>query len=270
MNIPHELVEQFAYGNGVVFAGAGLSIGAGLFGWADLIRPLAQAVDARWPANETDLTTEHLLSATQHYENQYGRNALIQHLRDTLDTTGIQPTPVHRLIASLRVRVIFTTNYDEFIEQALREADQRHNVIINELDLAYWSEERVQVVKLCGDLQRPESIVLTKRDFNTYFAAHPRLVERLRTTLEIKTALFLGYSLRDPFFNQIWDNIGLSFGRHRRMGYTVMFDVTPLEADDLRQRSVRVINLETQGRNHTRLLVDWLQSLTRLCNTISD
>lgn len=31
--------------------------------WSDLIRPLAQAVGAQWPANEADLTTDHLLSA---------------------------------------------------------------------------------------------------------------------------------------------------------------------------------------------------------------
>ena len=47
MDIPHELVEPFARGDGAVFVGAGLSIGAGLPGWADLIRPLAQAVGVR-------------------------------------------------------------------------------------------------------------------------------------------------------------------------------------------------------------------------------
>lgn len=270
MDIPRELVEQFTQGDGVIFVGAGLSIGAGMSGWADLIRPLAQAVGAQWPANEADLTTDHLLSAAQHYENQHGRNALVRHLRDALDTTDIQPTSIHRLIASLAVHVVFTTNYDDLVERALREAGQRPNVIVNEPELAYWSEEHVQVVKLCGDLNRPESIVLTKRDFNTYFATHPRLAERLRTTLESKTALFLGYSLRDPFFNQIWDHIGLDFGRHQRIGYAVLFDAQPLEADDLRQRGIHVINLETQGRNRTEVLLEWLQALTGASRSSTD
>jgi tetratricopeptide (TPR) repeat protein len=114
----------------------------------------------------------------------------------------------------------------------------------------------------CGDLTRPDSIVLAQRDFNTYFAGRPRLAERLRTTLESKTALFLGYSLQDPFFNQIWDNIGLDFGAHRRMGYAVMFDVPPLEADDLRQRSIHMINLATgPGSDRTQLLETWLREV---------
>lgn len=264
MNILDELAESLHRRNVVLFIGAGLSIGAGLPGWADLIRPLARAVGARWPADEASLTSDHLLSAAQHYENQRGRHALIQHLRGVLDTTGIQPTPVHQLIASLPVRVIFTTNYDDLIERALREAGQRPNVIVSTPELAFWSEEHIQVIKLCGDLQRPENIVITQRDFNIYFATRPRLAERLRTTLEIKTALFLGYSLQDPFFNQIWDHIGLDFGRLRRWGYAVLFDADALEADDLRQRGIHVINLETKGRDRTMLLTEWLRALARI------
>jgi hypothetical protein len=261
MDIPRELVEQFSRGDGAVFVGAGLSIGAGLPGWPGLIRPLARAVGARWPADETDLTTVHLLSAAQHYENQRGRHALIQHLRDTLDTVGVQPTPVHRLLASLPARVIFTTNYDDLVERALQDAGRSLHVVVSEPELSFWSQERVQVVKLCGDLARPESIVVTQRDFSTYFATHPRLAERLRTTLESKTALFLGYSLRDPFFNQIWDHIGLDFGSLRKWGVAVLFDVHPLEADDLRGRGIHVVGLDARDRDRTALLAEWLNAL---------
>lgn len=262
MDIPRELAEQFSRGDGAAFVGAGLSIGAGLPGWAGLIRPLAQAVGGRWPADEADLTTDHLLTAVQYYENERGRHALIRHLRDALETTGVQPTTVHRLLASLPTRVIFTTNYDDLVERALREAGRPLNVVVSEPELSFWSEERVQVVKLCGDLNRPESIVVTQRDFSTYFATHPRLAERLRSTLESKTSLFLGYSLRDPFFNQIWDHVGLDFGALRKWGYAVLFDASPLEADDLRQRGVHAIDLETRGRDRTALLAEWLDALS--------
>lgn len=259
---PVELLESLQSYDVVLFLGAGLSIGAGLPGWANLIRPLAQTVGARWPTDEADLTTDHLLTAAQHYENQRGRHALIQHMRDMLDTTGIQLTPVHRLVASLPVRVIFTTNYDDLIERAWGQTGQRPNVIISEPELAFWSEERVKIVKLCGDLHRPESIIITRRDFNTYFATRSRLAERLRTTLESKTALFLGYSLQDPFFNQIWDHIGLDFGRLRRWSYAVLFDADALETDDLRQRGIHVINLEIRDRDCTVLLTEWLRAWT--------
>jgi hypothetical protein len=264
-----ELSNLLKRGDVTVFIGAGISIGAGLPGWGALIRPLAQSVGYRLPTEDEFTTADLFLTAAQHYENQRGRQALIQNLRDTLDTTRIRPTSVHQLIASLPVKIFFTTNYDDFIEQALREISRRPNVIVSESELAFWSEDRAQIIKLCGDLNRPESIILTKRDFNTYIETHRRLVERLRTTLEAKTALFLGYSLQDPFFNQIWDNIGLDLGRSRRMGYAVLFDAQTLEVDDLRQRGIHVINLETRGRERTELLMIWLSSLLETAPLLS-
>lgn len=247
--------------NATVFVGAGLSIGAGLPGWAALVRPLARSVGYRLPTDDELITTDHLLSAAQFYENQHGRQELIQRLRDALDTTLVQPTAVHHLVASLPIHTWYTTNYDDLIERALRAAGKRPNSIVTGLELAFWSKDQTQLIKLCGDLQRPESIVLTKHDFTTYNETHRRLVERLRTTLEAQTALFLGYSLQDPFFNQIWDNIGLDFGRMRRIGYAVLFDAQPLESDDLRQRGIHVIDLETKGRDRTTLLLEWLNAL---------
>ncbi|GFP25248.1 hypothetical protein HKBW3S43_00559 [Candidatus Hakubella thermalkaliphila] len=223
---------------------------------------MAQSTGARWPAHETDLATDHLLTITQHYENQCGRHALIHHLRDALDTAGVRPTSIHRLVTSLPVSTIFTTNYDDLIERVLRETGRRLNVIISEPELAFWREDHVQVIKLCGDLTRPNSIIITQRDFNTYFATRPRLAERLRATLESKTALFLGYSLQDPFFNQIWDNIGLNFGSLRRQGYAVLFDTNPLDADNLRHRGIHVIDLESKGGNKSAVLEEWLMTLT--------
>jgi hypothetical protein len=260
MNIPPEIANQFARGDGALFVGAGLSLGAGLPGWAALIRPLAEAVGYRLPAEDALITADHLLTAAGHYANQRGLNALIRYLNDKLDTRR-PPTAVHRILAALPVNAIFTTNYDDLIERALSEAGKRRIVIVSETELAFWSEDSVQVVKLCGSLDRPQSLVITKSQFNTYAAEHPRLAERLRTTLESKTALFLGYSLQDPFFNQIWDNIGLNFGDLRRFGYAVLFDADPLETDDLKRRGIQVVNLQTQGRDRTALLAEWLEAL---------
>jgi nucleoside phosphorylase len=263
LDIPSELKDQFHHGSVILFIGIGLSVGAGLPNWTNLIRPLAQSVSYELPSEDKFITVDHLLAATQRYENQRGRHSLIQYMLENLDTTNIQPTPVHQIITSLQTRAVFTTNYDDLIEQALRKAGHRFNIIVSETELAFWRGDRVQVVKLCGDLRRLTSIVLTKYDFNTYFATRPRVAERLRTSLENNTVLFLGYSLQDPFFNQIWDNIGLDFGSYRQKGYAIMFNAHMLEVDDLQQRGIHVINLETQGRDSTQVLADWLRVLSK-------
>jgi hypothetical protein len=40
MNVPKDLVDQIARGKGAVFVGAGLSQGAGLPSWVDLLRQM--------------------------------------------------------------------------------------------------------------------------------------------------------------------------------------------------------------------------------------
>ncbi len=259
MDFPRELREQFTRGNGVLFVGAGLSMGAGLPGWIGLVRPLAQAIGYPLPEDKF-ITTDHLLSAAQFYEDKHGRNSLIRYLIDKLDLR-VQPTTVHQLIASLPVQIIFTTNYDNLIERALDEAGKRANVVVSEPELAFWSEDCVQVVKLCGSLGRPESICIAQGDFNTYFATHSQLAQTLRTILQTKTALFLGYGLHDPFFNQIWDHIGLDFGRVRRHGHAVLFDADSFETVNFERCSIHVVNLESAGRDRTALLVQWLEGL---------
>lgn len=256
------LAELFSRDETFLFIGAGLSIGAGLPGWADLVRPLAQASSTRWPVDENDLTVNHLLAAVQRYENRNGRHLLLTYLRDALDTTNFRPTSVHRALVNLPNRIIFTTNYDDLIERALRQVGKKPNVIINESDLAFWQEKATQVIKLCGDLARPNSIVITEQDFNTYIRSRARIAERLRVILESKTPLFLGYSLQDPFFNQIWDTIGVDFGALQRSGYAVLFGVSASEIDDWRRRHINIIELPRSNDDRNTLLTDWISLLS--------
>ena len=264
--IDRELLQLFERREVVLFVGSDLSTSSGLPSWIDIIRPLAQSLQARWPSDDLDVTPDHLLSVAQYYENQQGRNALINHLRLSLDAFGIQPSAISQLVSALPVKIIFTSNYDGLLEQALRQAGLPFDVIVDESEMAFWSEDRVQVVKLCGDLSRPQSLVVTKNDFNTYLTTHPRIAERLRGTLEIKTPLFLAYSLHDPFFNYIWDNIGLSFGALRRRGYAALFERDPLELENFQRRGIHVIQLAERHREKSAAIEQWL---TALCHLLS-
>ncbi len=261
MRIPQELESELAKKNVVLFAGAGLSIGAGLPGWSKLIEPLARATGSPWPSNIVDLTAIHLLNAAQSYENRRGRHALITHLRRELTTTEIRPTKAHQLLSQFPWSMVFTTNYDDLIERAFLNAGRAANVIVDQADIAFWDTNHTQIVKLCGDLARPKSVVVSARDFSTYHSVYPRMTERLRTALEMNTALFLGYSLQDPFFNQIWDRITIDFGSLQRVGYAVFFDASALEIDDLHHRNMEVISLETNNRDRTDVLANWLIEL---------
>lgn len=270
MDILEEITQQFTQGDMAVFIGAGFSMNSGLPGWSKLTQPIAEITGSPWPSNERDLTSDHFLKAMQYYDNQFGRNRLIHYLKDQLGTTGSSPSLVHDLLCLLPARIIFTTNYDNLIEKAFHKNNITTNTIVNEVEFSYWNNSYVQIIKLCGDLGQPASIVATKYDYNIYMETHSRMVDFLRSTLETKGGLFLGYSLQDPFFNQIWDNIGRSFGRHRRPGYAVMFNTSDLERKDLRSRGVHVIELESgKNKNVTETFSEWLNHLVEMTTKTS-
>ena len=249
--IPQELSQQMSKGNVVLFVGAGLSIGAGLPDWDTLIRPLAERIGYKG---------DDQLKAAQFYENRYGRHALISYLRDKLDTTGIEPTENHDLLARLPIDTVFTTNFDDLLERAYRRAGRPVNLVVGATELPFWDESRINLVKLHGTYDRPDSFIITERDYNTIYRRNALIVQQLNTLLATKTFLFIGYSVSDPDFNQIYDQLSIDLGRHQRRPYLVTFDVDEFTMEDLERRGFHVVSLPGEGGRNARL-AEWLRAL---------
>lgn len=249
--VPQELSGEMRKGNVVLFVGAGLSIGAGLPGWGALVRPLAE--DIGYEGHD-------LLKAAQYYENRRGRHALISYLRDRLDTTGIEPTGNHDLLVRLPVNIVFTTNFDDLLERAYRKAGRPVNLVVGAAELPFWDEARVNLVKLHGTHDRPATFTITERDYNTIYRNNPLIVQQLNALLAIKTFLFVGYSVSDPDFNQIYDQLSVDLGWHRRRPYLVTFGGDELVVENLKRRGYHLISLSGEGERNARL-AEWLQVL---------
>jgi hypothetical protein len=237
MEIPHELAEQLRRGNVVLFVGAGLSIGAGLPGWGALVRPLAERIG---------YSGDDLLKAAQYYENRNGRHALITYLRDQLDTTAVESTENH--------------NFDDLLERAYRKAERQVNLVVGATELPYWDESKVNLVKLHGTYDRPASLIITERDYHTIYRSNALILQQLNTLLATRTFLFLGYSMSDPDFSQIYDQLHVDLGRDQRRPYLVTFGVDEFTAEDLEQRGYHVVNLPGGGDRNARL-AGWLGAL---------
>jgi len=258
MEIPLELVEQFARGNGVIFVGAGLSQGAGLPGWSELLASLADSIDLP-PHLRTDL-----LKVAQYYENQCGRQALVNHIIEQTDTTGKGPTDNHRRLLRLGARTWVTTNYDDLIERTFRKADERFTKIVRDQDLPYASTDTVTLVKLHGDREQPDTIVITQQDYHTYFRRFPQIKNKLTSLLLEKTFLFVGYSINDPDFNQIQAEVAYDLQQHQRLAYAVLFDVDEFTFSDLRSRNIHVLNIPLEGHaDYSQRLGELLDELIR-------
>lgn len=144
------------------------------------------------------------------------RHALVEAIKREIGNPEIVASPALHMLAALPFRIIITTNYDLLFEQALYRAktlgglykqpivrvydpDQTRPVIVSS-DLP---EEQPVLVKLHGDLNQPESIVITEEDYITFIqrmgmgeASHP-IPQSIRVRMHEWSTLFIGYSLKD-------------------------------------------------------------------------
>lgn len=243
----HELVSDFGVaclnGNGAVFVGAGLSTAAGLPTWADLLK------EPRKNANIPDRISDLPLVAEYLVQSDGTSAELERHILQALCSMspGDVP-PMHELLSRIPVREIWTTNYDELLEQACSGA-----VVVT-------SDEQVRDLSLltrtifkmhgsidCASQTWVSPAVMTRSSFESYEADRPRTWALLRATYLSRTMLFLGFSFADP-------NIELLLSLARRYK-TSVFDrhLTVLkrphdsDADAVREHELRVADLEASG-----------------------
>src|SRR5690242_2116207 len=93
-----------------------------------------------------------------------------------------------------------TTNWDPLIERALDILVP----IVEDRDLAFWDDRKRQVLKIHGCITRPHSIVATEADYNNCIAQNPLVFNKLKDLMATKTFLFMGYSMRDSDFQEVW------------------------------------------------------------------
>lgn len=210
-------VEALRDENAAIFAGAGLSIPAGLVDWASLMSEIAADVGL-------SIDREHdLLSVAQfHVNERAGRHRLNQALITEFAERSSH-TENHRILAALPIRTFWTTNYDALIEDALRQARKRVDVKSSESSLANTLPRRdATVYKMHGDIARPDEAVVTRDDYEAYSTTHPLFGTALQGDLVSKTFLFIGFSFNDPNLSHVLSRIRILLGQNRRDHYCLM------------------------------------------------
>ncbi|HWS14658.1 MAG TPA: SIR2 family protein [Candidatus Methylomirabilis sp.] len=182
-------------GYAALFAGEGLSRPSGFVDWKELLRDIAIELDLD-ADRESDI-------------EEFTKDAKI--------------TENHRLITVLPIRTVWTTNYDQLLEQAYRDTRKRPDVKIKQDDLAVTIPGTdVTIYKMHGDFSQPRNAVLTKEDYETYNEHRALFSEKLKGDLIEKTFLFLGFSFTDPNIDSILGRIRALLGQNRREHYCIM------------------------------------------------
>jgi hypothetical protein len=246
------------------FLGAGMSRPAGYVTWKDLMREIADDLEL-----DVDKETDLIALAQYHKNKRRGRHRINQ-LLVTEFTKGAALTENHRLIASLPVSTIWTTNYDHLMEDAYREAHKQVDVKRREVDLATTKPRTAATVyKMHGDADLPDEAVLTKDDYAAFESKRGLFSTQFRGHLVSKSFLFLGYSFSDPNIDYLLARIRAALHEDKREHYCVMRNIAKggsvPDADvDYQRRQLQLRMEDLQNYGIQTLLVDEYSEITDL------
>ena len=172
--------------------------------WADLSKSFSEDL--------TDYSPNSVLDAISAYEHEFGRARLIERLAELLHINRAQPGIAHREFCSLPFDIVCTTNFDFLLEKQydLERQDNRtiHPVVDEDQLSINVGTAGTLLLKLHGDLRHPKRLVVTESDYDGFLTEYPLIATYLANQLITKTAVFVGYSLDDPDFRQIWHLVG--------------------------------------------------------------
>lgn len=263
-----ELVEKFASGEGVFFVGAGLSIGGGLRSWDELMRPLREDLRAvrtiaGRPTDDLDYLS--YLGLAQAYEAEVNRMRLIEQLRSSLPRLDGGPTDVHAALFKFPIQEIYTTNFDKFLEDAAVKHRWNYHTVIRPSDADDTPKSStngapsVRIVKIHGDYDDKESIVITEEDYRLARERKGKIWADMDQMFRTKTVLFLGYSFNDPDLQHLINDVRERAGRFPRGAYSVLLDDAPGEKERLRSIGIQAIPLQRSRKlTINEALAEWL------------
>ncbi|MGB2786124.1 SIR2 family protein [Psychrobacter sp.] len=260
-----KLVKELSANNLAIFAGAGLSVGAGYIDWKSLLREFAEEIDL-------DVDKEHdLVSLAQYYINEKGgiKSTVNELILNEFSQKAIL-TENHKILARLPIDTFWTTNYDPMLEKALEDSgkivDVKHST--DHLSTSIRGRDAI-VYKMHGDALDSSNAVLTKDDYEEYSLKRNEFFTALRGDLTTKKFLFLGFSFSDPNIDYILSRIRLSHGNNQSEHYCILKNTTQLpdeqQADfEYRERKQELFINDLRRFGIQTVLIDEYEEITEI------
>ena len=247
IDIPRPLLDDIAGGRCLPFVGAGFSVNATLPKHIEMPTwPALTAMLAKTAKVSADLGGPNVASE---YERKFGRVQLIEAIRKALHVDQAKPGEAHRAFIELPFDTIYTTNFDLLLEDASGVTHKPYRSLVGELQMPFHGGPFTStIVKMHGDLRHEEYMIVTQEDYNAYLSSYPVIATHLSAMLITRTALFIGYSLSDPDFNNIRNVVKSRLGKFERMAYIIQFDTHGSDVEEMLRNNVQVISIPADSK----------------------
>jgi hypothetical protein len=219
----------------VVFAGAGISIDAGISDWGSLIDEMKSEISV--PPSEADY-----LRIAQMYYNERQQKEYIDKVRSVLKHKKVKYNEIHEWVFKLNPEHILTTNYDDLLEQVIKKESLPFSVVSKDKEFPYALNTNL-LVKIHGDLNDTD-IVLKEDDYLDYSSDHPLIEAFLKSVFASKVVLFVGYGFSDINLKMIVQTVRNILGKDFQNAYLLSIDenLHPTQREYLKNKGINIIN----------------------------
>jgi len=247
----------------IVFVGAGVSKNVpSMPSWSELIQKMADSIGysrcsvcsvqeegcKKCCRFKNIYSNDEYLKIPQYVYNA-DKDLYFSILKESISSTSFD-APLSYAIFDINPVHIITTNYDKLLESSSNLLRDTFDVIVEDGELLN-SEKNHYIIKMHGDIERPETIVLKEGDYLAYSREHVLIEMFVKALLADHTILFLGYSMNDYNIKLIvnWLNYMRSqndaIGKDARIGYILQDSENVSETDQIyfQGNNIEIINL---------------------------
>lgn len=257
----------------VIFVGAGVSKNSGVCSWWELVKDMAIKINyndicetckmknliCNECGNELELcsfdnyncqykynfSSDEFLKIPQYFFDIKGEDEYYTFLDEKFNQI-YEPNAIDKLIIELKPEHIITTNYDHLIEDVKHLYRNNYTIIKNDTEMLknYGTH---YIIKMHGDIDDKENIVLKEDDYLKYSHTHKIIESYIKSLLFDKTFLFVGYSLNDNNLKLIMSYIDYYVKEKEIKGrakhYLVVNDSNAREEMYWNYKDVELVNL---------------------------
>ncbi|HEX8598897.1 MAG TPA: SIR2 family protein [Chloroflexia bacterium] len=260
------LKELIASRRLIPFIGAGFSIPLGLPSWEGLIDHVADELNYDADVFKSE---GNYLQLAEYYILVRGR---IGELRSYLDRSmnsssiEIENSKAHMLLVELNAPIIYTTNYDDWIERSHQVCGKRYHSIVTIDDMVRAEPDVIQIVKFHGSLTLDDSLVIAESHYFDRLSFTSALDIKLRNDMLGRSLMFLGYSFEDINLRymwyqlmKLWQQTGHS-SASMPLSYFVGFGMGEIQKLILKRR-YNIVCIELDPGSRTESIIRFLEYL---------
>jgi len=178
----------------------------------------------------------------------------------------LKPGSFHTELPRHIWRAVFTTNYDDLIEQGYRSVKDRVQnldpIFGDRVHITLGDSENLKLFKLMGCIvsQHPDAgLVLTQADYNIVLRRHPSVFSLLSDLMQDGTILYVGYSFQDSLLIDIIEDLHSQMKDAFPYSYGLFpeLDLQSVQASKLRER--RITPLKRTAKELAHILREGVQ-----------